>query len=122
MGWLPGTVAERAQVRVEAAEVPDAMASEVQIEQVLVNLVVNAALAIPDGRRGEIVIRVNPGALGMVRLEVSDNGKGMPPNLMERIFEPFFTTRSQGKGTGLGLSFGTPSWRPTGGRSPSRAK
>jgi signal transduction histidine kinase len=40
----------------------------------------------------------------MVRLEVSDNGKGISPRLTERIFEPFFTTRPQGKGTGLGLS------------------
>jgi len=104
LGWLPPFVAERAVVRVEVEEVPEAMASESQIAQVLVNLVDNAALAIPDGRRGEVLIRLGRGLPGMVRLEVSDDGRGIAPELMERILEPFFTTRPQGKGTGLGLS------------------
>jgi signal transduction histidine kinase len=102
--WLPPLVAERAAIRVEVEEVPEAMASESQIAQVLVNLVDNAARAIPDGRRGEILIRLGRGLPEMVRLAVSDNGRGIAPQLIERIFEPFFTTRPQGKGTGLGLS------------------
>jgi PAS domain S-box-containing protein len=104
LGWLPPFVAERAVIRVEVEEAPEAMASESQIAQVVVNLVENAALAIPDGRKGNVRIRLGRGLPEMVRLEVSDDGRGIAPELIERIFEPFFTTRPQGKGTGLGLS------------------
>ncbi len=122
MGWLPGSVADRAQVRVEVAEVPDAMASEGQIEQVLVNLVVNAALAIPDGRRGEIVIRLIPGAPGLVRLEVSDDGKGISPHLMERISSPSSPLVPWARERGSDSPSATPSSRPTVEPSRSKAK
>ena len=102
--WLPPSVAGRALIRVEVEEVPESMVSEGQIEQVLLNLVENAALAGPDGRKGEVLVRLGPGAAGMVRLEVSDHGRGIAPELLERIFEPFFTTRPHGTGTGLGLA------------------
>ena len=102
--WLPPAVKGRATVRKESAAVPDVLASASQLEQVLVNLVTNAALAIPEGRLGNIVVRAGPAAPGRVFLEVADDGPGIPPELKERIFEPFFTTRRQGKGTGLGLS------------------
>jgi len=106
LGWLPPSVAERAVVRFEVEEVPEAMASDGQIAQVIMNLVTNAAFAIPDGREGEIVIRLHPGTPGMVGIDVSDNGRGIAPELTERIFEPFFTTRptGEGRGTGLGLA------------------
>jgi len=80
------------------------MASAGQLQQVVVNLVTNAALAIPEGRQGEIKVRIGPGKRGMARLEVVDNGKGIAPDVMERIFDPFFTTRAPGKGAGLGLA------------------
>ena len=102
--WLPDLVANRATIRTEVRAVPDVIASASQVELVLINLVTNAALSIPEGRTGEVVVRVLPGSASGVRIEVSDNGSGIAPELMKRIFEPFFTTRAQGTGTGLGLS------------------
>ncbi|HET8732269.1 MAG TPA: HAMP domain-containing sensor histidine kinase, partial [Anaeromyxobacteraceae bacterium] len=101
---LPLAVAARATIRVEISETAPVRASEGQLEQMIVNLVTNAALAIPDERVGEIRIRVQPGPEGTVRMEVSDDGEGIDAGIRERIFEPFFTTRALGKGTGLGLS------------------
>ena len=72
-----------------------------QIEQVLVNLVVNARDAMPSG--GNLVIDTDRHG-DQVRLRVSDAGKGMAPEVVERAFEPFFTTKASGEGTGLGLA------------------
>ena len=104
MQWLPATVAHRATVTVDDLGAPDVVAAAGQIEQVLVNLVTNAANATPPGKRDEICIRLGPGTPGMARLEVIDHGSGISPATLRRIFEPFFTTRPVGKGTGLGLS------------------
>ena len=73
-----------------------------QLQQVVVNLLVNAVQAM-DGA-GTITVETGPAAGGRVRLAVSDTGPGVPPELSERIFEPFFTTKPEGQGTGLGLS------------------
>jgi PAS domain S-box-containing protein len=87
-----------------------------QVEQVLINLVINASDAMPGGgaltvsTRAETLdddfVREHPGATKgpFVAVEVRDTGTGMPPDVLARIFEPFFTTKPQGKGTGLGLS------------------
>jgi signal transduction histidine kinase len=104
MRWLRVSVGDVATLQVECAEVPDVVASAGQLEQVVVNLVTNASLAIPQGRPGEIAIRVGPGTGGRVRLEVADNGEGIASEILARIFEPYFTTRDAGKGTGLGLA------------------
>jgi PAS domain S-box-containing protein len=74
-----------------------------QIEQVIVNLVVNARDAMPGG--GKILLATrNVEVNGQVALEVRDNGSGMDEATQARAFEPFFTTKEMGKGTGLGLS------------------
>ena len=74
-----------------------------QFEQVILNLVINAQDAMPQG--GEIVIctRTLPGEIPQVLLSVSDTGVGMSDEVQARLFEPFFTTKEVGKGTGLGL-------------------
>jgi two-component system NtrC family sensor kinase len=73
-----------------------------QLQQVTMNLIVNAAQAIQG--QGKIVVHTGPGAPGRVVLSVADDGPGVPAEIAERIFEPFFTTKPEGQGTGLGLS------------------
>jgi two-component system NtrC family sensor kinase len=77
-----------------------------RLGQVFLNLLVNAAQAIPDGSAEEhhITVWVRPGPAGMVAVDVSDSGSGIPPDVLPRIFDPFFTTKPVGQGTGLGLS------------------
>jgi signal transduction histidine kinase len=67
------------------------------------NLIVNAAQAMPDGKVGLIDIRTNCND-SHVWIEVKDNGPGIPPEILKKIFDPFFTTKDPGTGTGLGLS------------------
>ena len=81
-----------------------ALGQERIVVQVLSNLVVNGAQAIPEGRRGRVSIRAERPAGGRVRVIVDDDGVGMSDDVLRRIFEPFFSTKPFGVGTGLGLS------------------
>jgi len=100
-------------------EVPPVLADRGQVEQILMNLLVNARDAMPEGGVIELEtavesvthetfseqvtgISVEPG--GYVRWTVTDHGHGMSPETRARVFEPFFTTKEQGRGTGLGLA------------------
>lgn len=96
-----------------AADLGSTMIDPNQLSNVLLNLVINARDAMPDG--GMLTIRaanVGPGddlppeveEGDYVMLEIADTGKGMPPEVLRRAFEPFFTTKPTGQGTGLGLS------------------
>jgi signal transduction histidine kinase len=100
-------IRHRATVVRKLASIPPVMANEGKLVQVFLNLLVNAAQAIPEGRAGsnEIVIETTSAAgSGVVRILVRDSGAGIAPELLERIFDPFFTTKAVGSGTGLGLS------------------
>ena len=101
-GLLRRVVGEDVQLEADFAdELPSVLADPGQLEQLIVNLVVNARDAI-DGR-GTISIRTEASS-DTVTLVVSDTGCGMDEATRARIFEPFFTTKEPGKGTGLGLS------------------
>ena len=110
------TLGEHVQLIIDMAEnLPLVLADRGQLEQVLVNLAVNARDAMPGG--GKLTIQTvaeqidevaaaqnGPPPGPYVTLAVSDTGCGIPPQLLDRVFEPFFTTKPQGEGTGLGLS------------------
>jgi two-component system NtrC family sensor kinase len=74
------------------------------LQQIAVNLLVNAFQAIGKGKPGRVTVATGRGAAGLVRLAVTDDGPGIAPQVAGRIFEPFFTTKPEGQGTGLGLS------------------
>ncbi len=87
-----------------AAGLPRVRGNARRIEQVVVNLLLNACEALPRPDRAvRLVTRADP-ARGLVVLEVQDEGSGIPPEHLQRITDPFFTTKRETGGTGLGLS------------------
>ncbi len=92
----------RADVRREYGELPDIECLPSELNQVFLNLLVNAAQAIGP-ERGLIVVRSGD-AGDEVWVEVEDDGSGIAPEHLARVFDPFFTTKPVGRGTGLGLS------------------
>jgi two-component system cell cycle sensor histidine kinase/response regulator CckA len=92
---------------------PPLLADQNQLQQIVLNLCVNARDAMPSGGTitlsthrldGDAVPRAMPGRLSCACLKVCDTGTGMPAHVRERIFEPFYTTKGPNKGTGLGLA------------------
>jgi two-component system, NtrC family, sensor kinase len=90
-------------VRKNFGEIPPVTCSPSQVNQVFLNLVNKAAQAIENGR-GVITLTTRRQDAEHVAVEVQDNGKGIPSDVLPKIFDPFFTTKDVGKGTGLGLS------------------
>ena len=98
-------IRHRARLSRQLEPIPGVRANEGRLAQVFVNLLVNAAQAIPEDRLEEGEIRVRSRAEGgSVVVEVEDTGTGIAPEHLKRIFDPFFTTKQVGVGTGLGLS------------------
>ncbi|WP_437761158.1 ATP-binding protein [Sorangium sp. So ce281] len=99
-------IQSKARLVLELRPVPAVHANEAQLGQVILNLLVNAAQALPEGKVSENEIRIStaPAPPGRVCIEVCDTGPGIAPELRSRIFDPFFTTKPIGEGTGLGLA------------------
>jgi signal transduction histidine kinase len=93
----------RRDIRLESEyeDVPSVTGDPERLQQLFLNLFLNAADAMPDG--GTLRVELAAGPDGGVRVLVRDTGMGIPPADLERIFEPFFTTKPAGQGSGLGL-------------------
>jgi CheY-like chemotaxis protein len=104
MAW--NEVRHRARVTRAYGDVPLVDGNESRLGQVFLNLIVNAAQAIPDGNAAENEIRLATRSDndGRVVVDIGDTGAGISPDAMKRLFTPFFTTKPIGAGTGLGLS------------------
>jgi len=111
---LRRTLPENVEIQIDPSECPGRVLVDVtQLHQVLTNLVVNAAQAMPDGGKIEISAAqvslpessaAQQRAGEYVRFAIDDTGPGVPAELQSRIFEPFFSTKAPGQGSGLGLS------------------
>lgn len=94
----------KANIEVEknlAADAHPVIANPMQIQQVLLNMLLNAKDSMPDG--GKVAIHTDTNDKYFI-INISDTGSGIPKDIISKIFDPFFTTKSAGKGTGLGLS------------------
>lgn len=106
----------RARLEIDLGELPPLPGDHARLGQVFVNLLINAAQAIPPGDEEHNVVRVRTREEGStVVVEVSDTGVGIAPEDLPRIFDPFFTTKAPGEGTGLGLAISYDLVRRAGG-------
>ena len=101
-----GELKPRAQLVRQYADVPRVDGNEPRLAQVFLNLIINAAQALPEGKPEQNEVRLVTRRLDEehVVAEVHDTGSGIPPDVLGRIFDPFFTTKPVGVGTGLGLA------------------
>jgi CheY-like chemotaxis protein len=117
-------VAKRVTITMRLAEnLPAVRADSAQLQQVVMNLITNAAEAIPEGQIGEVVLSTEvlhctrqdldrsrlperPSEGAFVCLRVVDNGCGMNPEALDRLFEPFYTTKTSGRGLGMSATLG----------------
>jgi signal transduction histidine kinase/CheY-like chemotaxis protein len=113
----------RARVVRRLEPVPRVLGSEAKLGQVFLNLLINAAQAIPEGAATDHSITLTTRREGnQVVVEVQDTGKGMSAEVLARIFEPFFTTKPPGEGTGLGLTISMSIIRGMGGELKIRSE
>jgi PAS domain S-box-containing protein len=105
-GLVAPTLGGRVQVHWECPAIERFLfVDRSQLELALVNLIINARDAMPDGGKVRVSIGEKAGDGGaMIRIAVADEGLGIPAEIIDRVTEPFFTTKEAGKGTGLGLS------------------
>jgi PAS domain S-box-containing protein len=101
-----GEIRQRARVVKDYGDTPPVLVNQARLGQVLLNLLINAAHAVPEGDpdANEIRVTTRTDDRGNVVIEVKDTGAGIPDDVKPRIFEPFFTTKAGKSGTGLGLS------------------
>jgi PAS domain S-box-containing protein len=99
-------IRHRARLVEDFREIPLVEVDAARLGQVFVNLLVNAAQAMPDGQSetNEIRVSTSTDVAGRAIVEIEDTGHGIPAAIVSRVFDPFFTTKSVGLGTGLGLS------------------
>jgi two-component system, NtrC family, sensor kinase len=96
-----------AQVETKLGSIPEIMCNVGELNQVFLNLIVNAAHAIQDAGKGSATGRItitSAAARDSVVISIADNGCGIPEENLEKIFDPFFTTKPVGRGTGQGLA------------------
>ncbi|RJO66730.1 MAG: PAS domain S-box protein [Myxococcales bacterium] len=104
VGKQVGKTVKRMEVEVEEG-LPPVMMNEGKIEQVLINLIINAGQAADkDDSFVRLKARRAETAPGFVAVDIADNGAGIAPEILSKIFDPFFTTKSRDQGTGLGLA------------------
>ncbi len=99
-------VRHRARIASDVGELPRVDGAESRLSQVFLNLLVNAAQALPEGPADAHVVsaRARTDATGRACVEIRDTGSGIAPEVLPRIFDPFFTTKAPSVGTGLGLA------------------
>jgi signal transduction histidine kinase len=115
-------VHKRADVQLELAEgLPTFIGNCQKVEQVLINLIVNASQAMYDDRKGLIIVKTGAEDNHIV-VEVRDNGQGMTEKVLKQIFDPFFTTKRAKGGTGLGLAISHKIIEEHGGRISATSK
>ena len=108
MALARGDIATRkvALVIDDAPNLPLVMGDPVHLQQVLLNLILNAMDAVEDApaARRKVTVRARPNSEGEIEVAVEDSGPGIPPERLGRLFEPFFTTKAKGMGIGLSIS------------------
>lgn len=117
LDYAGGEITRRARLIKRYDAAPRVLATERQLGQVFLSLLINAAQALPEGHVDDnrVEVRVDTGPDGWARIELEDSGHGIPEDLLPRIFDPFFSTK-RGAGAGIGLAIVRDTIQSLGGR------